>query len=299
MAESGATEQVAGPEGRASPAAERLLESLSGLRMRLEAVAPDDPVRWRDAAELLRQAEQRLRALDHMLAWAREREATMTVRLASGEMRLAELDSRIGDLTETARKLSDAEGARLAAETAAAEAEQRLATERAELESARSELRELRSRTRDLESDLATLAEQLATSTVDRARAERLERERDVAMAQARSEAQLAMEERLRAADAQRQLVFLEERLREERRRFEEAETLDLSDGRSSAGEEVVDLTDEPEGANGDEVRVSRPGPDEAVVWGQPPQREGFVGWLRRGFLGDTEDDEEFFENDR
>ena len=292
--------------GQAEPtsvASEQLLEHLGKLRARLEAGTPDVSG-WREGIEVLRQAEQRLRALDAMLSWAREHEATLTVRLAGADMRLADLDSRMRELDSVAQELARSQTARSRAEAAAAEAEQRLREERAELVSTRATLQEVRSKASDLESDLTTLSEELASSTVAWARAERLERERDVAVERARAEAELAMEARLRADDAERHLALYRERFREPDEDEAEAPTAPVVD--LAAREELVDLRnfpaeidrDEAEGDSSDGKIERGYGSEEAMVWGAPLERAGFVGWLRRGILGE-DDSEDYPEDDR
>lgn len=321
-----------------SSAVEGLLERLSEVRMRLEAVAPDDPARWRETIELMRQAQERIGALHHMVAWAREREAALTVRLAGAEMRLAESESRLRELSGIADKVSAAEAGRLAAETDTAQAQQLLTAAQAELEAKHLQLQQLQSRYSDLETDLATMADEVASSTIARAKAERLERQRDVALERARTEARLALEEGVRASDAERQLATLHQRLRatepqgpwasDETWTSDEAseaasdvapaiepsqpepidqpvpvtemvvgDTLDLSEDESIGEDEVIDLTAEAQGS--DEDAAAERYVDEAVVWGEPARRGGFVGWLRRGFLGEEDQDQDVEDNDR
>jgi hypothetical protein len=130
-------------------------------------------------------------------------------------MRVAHLESALGELNSIAKRASEAEAGRLRAETQAAELQQQLTAARAEVQPRDVEIGRLRARCGDLESDLATIADELASTSIARARAERLERERDVAVERARAESRLALDERLRALGAERQIDVLRDRLRE------------------------------------------------------------------------------------
>ena len=247
---------------------EYLLELLSELRRRLEAVAPDDRDRTPDATELIRQAQERIATLEQMLGWARTREVELTTRTVRGEMRVAHLESAVGELNSIAKKTSEAEAGRLRAETKAAELHQQLTAARAELPAKEAEVGRLRARCRNFESDIATLADELASTMVARARAERLERERDVALERARAESRLALDERLRAAGAERQLEVLRDRLRE-------------VEQRSTAAASVTEAPDEGWGA------------DVAAPPGEEPTEEDAIGEVDSGdtfFLADVED---------
>jgi hypothetical protein len=198
-----------------SSGSEHLLELLSDLRGRLEMAVPDDQVRRPDATELIRQAQERIATLEQMLSWARAREAELTARVVRGDMRVAHLESAVGELNSIAKRATEAEAGRLRAETRSGELQQQLTTARAELRAKEIEVGGLSARCRDLESDIGTLADELASTMVARTRAERLERERDVALERARAESRVALDERLRAADAERQLDVLRDRLRD------------------------------------------------------------------------------------
>ena len=329
----------------ASSGSEHLLDLLAEFRKRLGAAGPDDQVRRPDATELIRQAQERIATLEQMLAWARAREAELTARTVRGDMRVAHLESAVGELNSIARRASEAEAGRLRAETKAAELQQQLTAARVELPAKDAEVGRLRARCRDFESDLATLADELASTMVARARAERLERERDVALERARAESRLALDVRLRAAGAERQLEVLRDRLREVDQRsmaaasvpeasnggweadlaspagsleeptaddatpeVEPGDTVVLADDEMVEDDEVADLTQEPdvveeETFEDDEVvdLTQEPdvaednaavAPDEAIVWGEPAQSGGLVGWLRRGFAGDDSPDD-------
>jgi chromosome segregation ATPase len=305
---------------------EHLLELLTDLRRRLEAVAPvgEDP--RPDATELIRQAQERIASLEQMLEWARARERELTARSVRGEMRVAHVESTFAELNAIAKRVSEAESGRLGAETKAAELQQHLTAARTEIQSRDAEVRRLNARLRELESDLARLADELASATLTRVTAERLERERDVALDRAREESGLALDARLRAADAERQLDELRDRLRDIeddedylRREEEEAEYETTED------EAVVNLTQEPGGAEyeddeddedyiteeqgaaeyraGEDDAVvdltQQPGEaqdeafedDEVIVWGEPARPGGVVGWLRRGMGSDHPDE--------
>ena len=228
----GADEDVRPPDDAdASSGSEHLLELLTDLRMRLEAAGPDDRVRRPDATELIRQAQERIATLEQMLAWARAREAELTARTVRGDMRVAHLESAVGELNSIARKASEAEAGRLRAETEAAHLQQQLTAARVEIQAKDVEVGRLSARCSEFESDLATLADELASTTVARARAERLERERDVALERARAESRLALDERLRAAGAERQLEVLRDRLRDVDQRSMAAATTEASNG--------------------------------------------------------------------
>jgi hypothetical protein len=266
------------PDAGASSGSEYLLELLTDLRTRLEIAAPDDQVRRPDATELIRQAQERIATLEQMLAWARAREAELTARAVRGDMRVAHLESAVGELNSIARKASEAEAGRLRAETLAVESQQQLTAARAELRAREVEVGRLSARCREFESDIATLADELASTTVARTRAERLERERDVALERARAESRQALDERLRAAEAERQLDVLRDRLRElEQRSMATASVSEAWNGGSEAdvgghapsGEEPIDEAN---------VDVE---PGEAVVV------------LQDGTVEDDEDDED------
>ena len=322
---------------------EYLLERLTELRRHLEAVASVDQDRRPVATELIRQAQERIATLEQMLAWARAREAELTARIVRGEMKVAHLESTVGELNAIASKASQAEAGRLRAETKAAELQQHLTAARAELPPKDAEVRRLSARCREFESDLATLADQLASTLVARVTAERLERERDVALERAREESGLALDARLRAADAERQLEVLRDRLREveqlstyedataevhpgdtfvlaedeavedvegyptQEREVAEYGTLededdeddevvegyltqqpDVAEYETVEDDIVVDLTQEPDVAEHETFED-----DEAIVWGEPAQPGGLVGWLRRGIVGSDHPDED------
>src|SRR5688572_28121 len=101
---------------------EHLLDLLTDLRMRLEAVAPVQDPRP-DATELIRQAQERIVTLERMLAWAHAREVELTARSVRGEMRVAHLESTVAELNDIAKRATEAEAGRLRAETEAAESQ--------------------------------------------------------------------------------------------------------------------------------------------------------------------------------
>jgi hypothetical protein len=228
--------------GDADPSfgSEHLLELLTELRRRLEAVALVDQDRRPDATALIRQVQERIVTLERMLAWAHAREAELTARTVRGEMRIAHLESTVGELDAIGSRASEAEAGRIRAETDAAELQQHLTAARAELQYKDAEVRRLSVRCREFESDLATLADELASTAVTRAKAERLERERDVALERASAESGQALEARLRAADAERQLKVLRDRLGEAvERSTSPASVIETPDG-GSEDEAVV-----------------------------------------------------------
>ncbi len=324
----GSDDDVRSPEDAdASFGSEHLIELLTELRRRLVGVVPVYPDRRPEATELIRQAQERIATLEQMLAWSRAREAELTARTVRADMRVVHLESAVGELNSIARKASESEAGRLRAETKAAELQQQLTAARAEFPAKDAEIGSLRARARGFESDLATLADQLASTLVARARAERLERERDVALARAREESRLALDERLHAADAERQLEVLRERLREVEQRsivlledetVEDDEDLyvmqepgvaeDETDDEDDEDDEDVDLTQEPgvaedETVEDDEVVDVTQEPDvaeddaavaldKAIVWGEPAKPAGLVGWLRRGIGSDDPDED-------
>lgn len=198
----------------------RLIERLTELRLQLEILAPEDRDRSREAIETIRQAQERIASLEQMLGWAREREGELTTRLVRDQMKVAEVEARADELSAVAKIVSEAEAARLKAEADAAEWQHLLTVAQGELEAKKAEVRRLDSRCTDLEADLRTVTDELSSSAVARAKAERLERERNVARERARTERRLALEDRLRAADAEGQVAVLRRRLREVEQRL-------------------------------------------------------------------------------
>ena len=238
---------------------------------------------------MIRQAQERIATLERMLAWAHAREAELTARTVRGEMRVAHLESTVSELNAMAKKATEAEAGRLRAETKAADLQHHLTAARAELQPKDAQIRRLSARCREFESDLATLADELASTTVTRVTAERLERERDVALERARAESGLALDARLRVADAERQLEVLRDRQRVEERSTAAASVIEAPDGGSETdgNDEVVDLTQEP-GMAGYETFED----GEVIVWGEPARPGGFAGWLRRGAGSDHPDED-------
>lgn len=310
--------------GDAPSAAERLFAGLTELRTRLEAAEPDDRLRSRDAVELIRQAQQRIVALEEMLAWAREREEELTTRVVRAEIRSAELESTLAELhSMVVGKVSEAVEARLQAETDAVELQQLLAASRSDLEANQLESRRLSARCSDLEADLAAIGDELASSKLAEVRAQRLERQRDLALERARTESRIALEARLRAADAERQLLTLRDRVRVMGQRLTGSATRHDTPGRvpdspsdmpspaePTAPEPIIDVATRMETERGDSLDLTEDEStaedeivdlthewndstddavaagyevDEAVVWGSPEKRGGLVAWLLGG----------------
>jgi hypothetical protein len=322
-------------EARAPSAASRLTERLTDLRRRFEVLVPEDRDRSGDVIEVIRQAQERISALEEILAAAREREDELTANLVRDHMRVSELETRVADLGAMAERVSEAEAARLQTEAEAAELQQLLTVARAEVEAKQVDVDHLRARCDDLEADLTALADELASSTVARAKAARLERERDIARERARTEARLALEDRLRAADAERQLDALRRRLRDVERRLarsasptgapsgtpgepvdlvhpsatpsstDEPEDVEVSDGETvdlvehETGEkDVIDLTRAPQGSAGSAIAAEGHDEEEVLVWTAPEKPGRFVGWLRRGLRGDTDGEDQLDDED-
>jgi hypothetical protein len=285
--------------------------------------------------EVIRQAQERIAALEEILAAARQREDELTANLVRDHMRVSELETRITDLSAMAERVSEAEAARLQTETEAAELQQLLTVARAEFEAKQVDVDRLRARCDDLEADLSALADELASSTVARAKAARLERERDIARERARTEARLALEDRLRAADAERQLDGLRRRLRDVERRLarsasptgapsgtpggavevahpsatssstDQPDDVEVSDGETvdlvehqTGEEDVIDLTREPQGSAGSAIPAEGHEDEEVLVWAAPEKPSRFVGWLRRGLRGDIDGEDDLEEED-
>src|SRR5215211_8600817 len=199
------------PEARApadrgverSPDPERVVERLTELREELEMVASEDPDRWGQAGERVRQAQERIETLEEMLARARDREDDLTTRAVRDRIAIGELEGTIVGLSAVAAKVSEMEAARAAAETEAGESRSLLRLAQAELEAERGTVRRLTSRCAELEADIGALAEEVADAALARTEAARLEQERNIARERARTERRLALEDRLRATDAE------------------------------------------------------------------------------------------------
>jgi len=203
-----------------STSADRLVARLTELRGQLELIAPQDQERGREAIERARQAHERIVTLEEMLAQARDREDGLTTQAVRDRTRIAELGSQIAELSSTAARVSAAELARARAEAAATVSERGRELADAEVQAQGAEAERLRARCSELERDQKEIAEELAAAAVARAKAARLETERNEARERAQTERRLAAEDRLRAAAAERRASELQSQLRAAERRI-------------------------------------------------------------------------------
>jgi hypothetical protein len=203
-----------------SVSADRLVSRLAELRAQVDVLAPPDQERGREAIERIHQAQERVAALELMLARAREREDSLTVQTVRDRAALADSEARIAELGAIASRVAASEAARREEEAAAAEAKRQLTLVRTEAEARQTEVERLRARCAELESDLSRLAGEVAAAAVARAEASRTERERDEARDRAYTERRLAAQDRQRAAEATLRATELQSRLRAAERRI-------------------------------------------------------------------------------
>ena len=251
--EEGGERDRGGPDR--STASSRLVERLTELRTQLAMLTPDD--RRREAVEAIGQARERISALEEMLAWAREREDELTARAVRDRMRISELESSIVELRAAAARASEAEAALARAETDSAEWQQLVALAQTELEAKHDEVGRLTARVAELEVDLRSLANEVGDAAVARAEAERLERERNVARERARTERRLALEDRLRAAEAEGRAAELQRMLLDAEARLKELLSEAVASGMLTEGE-ATDVEAAYEPAYGEAVTVER-----------------------------------------
>jgi hypothetical protein len=203
-----------------SVSADRLVSRLAELRAQVDVLAPPDQERGREAIDRIHQAQERVTALELMLARAREREDGLTVQAVRDRAALAESDARIAELGAIAARVAASEAARREEEAAAAEAKRQLTLVRTEAEARQTEIERLRARCAELESDLRRLAGEVAAAAVARAEASRTERERDEARDRAHTERRLAAQDRQRAAEANLRATELQSQLRAAERKI-------------------------------------------------------------------------------
>ena len=226
---------------------DRLVARLAELRSQLEVLAPQDQDRGREAIERIRQAQERIEALEEMLGKARDLEHELTAKAVRDRAQIFRYEAEISELSAIAARVSSAEEARRRAEAVAAESERALALALAQVEAQDAEIVQLRSRNRELEADLAAVTEKIAAAAVARAEAVRLKAERDEARERAQVERGLAAQDRRRAAEAGLRAAELQHQLREAERRMVQVSN-------SSQRESVV-----PEDADGEDVVVIPP----------------------------------------
>jgi hypothetical protein len=199
---------------------DRLVARLAELRSQLEVLAPQDQDKGREAIERIRQAQERIEALEEMLTKARDLEYELTAKAVRDRAQIFRYEAEISELSAISARVSISEDARRQAEAVAAESERALALAAAEVEARRVEIVQLRSRNTELEADLVAVTEKLASAAVARAEAVRLKAERDEARERAQDERRLAAQDRRRAAEAGLRAAELQHELREAERRM-------------------------------------------------------------------------------
>ena len=227
---------------------DRLVARLAELRSQLEVLAPQDQDRGREAIERIRQAQERIEALEEMLGKARDLEHELTAKAVRDRAQIFRYEAEISELSAISARVSSAEEARRQAEAVAAESERALALALAQVEAQDAEIVQLRSRNRELEADLAAVTEKIAAAAVARAEAVRLKAERDEARERAQVERGLAAQDRRRAAEAGLRAAELQHQLREAERRMVQVSN-------TSQRESVA----VPEDADGEDVVVIPP----------------------------------------
>jgi chromosome segregation ATPase len=225
------------PDPERSESLDRLVARLAELRAQLETIAPPDQVRARQALDRIRDAYERIDALDTMLSTAREREHELTVRLVRDRARIAEYETRVSELSTIAARVADAEEARRQAESVAEERLRSLAVAEADVLALRAESQRLRSRCAELETDLRSVSEKIAAAAIARTQAARLERERDEARERASAERKLAAADRMRASEAEHRATDLQDRLRDAERRIVQIANRVQEEGTRTAAE--------------------------------------------------------------
>jgi hypothetical protein len=199
---------------------DRLVARLAELRSQLEVLAPQDQEKGREAIERIRQAQERIEALEEMLGKARDLEHELTAKAVRDRAQIFRYEAEISELSAISARVSNAEEARRQAEAVAAESERALALAVAQVEAQGAEIAQLRSRNTELEADLVAVTEKIAAAAVARAEAIRLKAERDEARERAQVERGLAAQDRRRAAEAGLRAAELQHQLREAERRM-------------------------------------------------------------------------------
>ena len=199
---------------------DRLVARLAELRSQLEVLAPQDQEKGREAIERIRQAQERIEALEEMLGKARDLEHELTAKAVRDRAQIFRYEAEISELSAISARVSNAEEARRQAEAVAAESERALALAVAQVEAQRAEIVQIRSRNTELEADLVAVTEKIAAAAVARAEAVRLKAERDEARERAQVERGLAAQDRRRAAEAGLRAAELQHQLREAERRM-------------------------------------------------------------------------------
>jgi hypothetical protein len=199
---------------------DRLVARLAELRSQLEVLAPQDQDKGREAIERIRQAQERIEALEEMLGKARDLEHELTARTVRDRAQIFRYETEISELSSIAARVSTAEEARRQAEAVATESERALALAAAQVEAQGAEIVQLRSRNTELEADLVAVSGKLAAAAVARAEAVRLRSERNEARERAQVERGLAAQDRRRAAEAGLRAAELQHQLREAERRM-------------------------------------------------------------------------------
>jgi hypothetical protein len=199
---------------------DRLVARLAELRSQLEVLAPQDQDKGREAIERIRQAQERIEALEEMLGKARDLEHELTAKAVRDRAQIFRYEAEISELSAISARVSSAEEARRQAEAVATERERALALAAAQVEAQGAEIAHLRSRNTELEADLIAVTEKIAAAAVARAEAVRLKSERDEARERAQVERGLAAQDRRRAAEAGLRAAELQHQLREAERRM-------------------------------------------------------------------------------
>lgn len=199
---------------------DRLVARLAELRSQLEVLAPQDQEKGREAIERIRQAQERIEALEEMLGKARDLEHELTAKAVRDRAQIFRYEAEISELSAISARVSNAEEARREAEAVAAASERALALAVAQVEAQGAEIAQLRSRNTELEADLVAVTEKIAAAAVARAEAVRLKAERDEARERAQVERGLAAQDRRRAAEAGLRAAELQHQLREAERRM-------------------------------------------------------------------------------
>lgn len=225
---------------------DRLVARLAELRSQLEVLAPQDQEKGREAIERIRQAQERIEALEEMLGKARDLEHELTAKAVRDRAQIFRYEAEISELSAISARVSNAEEARRQAEAVAAESERALALAVAQVEAQGAEIAQLRSRNTELEADLVAVTEKIAAAAVARAEAVRLKAERDEARERAQVERGLAAQDRRRAAEAGLRAAELQHELREAERRMVQVSNTthreNLADPEDADAEEVAEI---------------------------------------------------------
>ncbi len=238
------SDAAAGAPDRYRPT-DRLVARLAELRSQLEVLAPQDQERGREAIERIRQAQERIEALEQMLGKARDLEHELTAKAVRDRAQIFRYEAEISELSSISARVSTAEEARRQAEAVAAESERALAWATAAVEAQKAEIVQLRSRNTELEADLVAVTEKIAAAAVARAEAIRLKAERDEARERAQVERGLAAQDRRRAAEAGLRAAELQHQLREAERRMVQVSNTTHREGIAApedADEEVAEI---------------------------------------------------------